>query len=354
MTRMVNMDVPAVAHSSTKLVRHPDGERCLIYPVNARVASGVGLVMMSSLILVISLTLSLDAQVTGDLAKGPTSALAFDIASVKQNTSDGPVATTFPLDAGDAYSPDSGLLIAKNFSLITYIEFAYKLQLTPRQEEKVVRQLPKWARTERFDIQARSDISPTKDQMRMMMQSLLATRFQLRIHFETKNEPVYALVVRKSGSLGPKLKLHSDGPSCQAPAAQLPAQSPGSRKRNSDIFPPVCDAYMRQQFISGMIRIGARNTSLALLAKNLPALANLDRPVIDRTELTGMFDFSLEWSEQFGQSSLILNTNGPVQATSTGPSFPVALSEQLGLQLQSQNGPVNLLMIDHVSRPSED
>ena len=140
--------------------------------------------------------------------------MEFDVASVKQDTtplSPQTVHSNVPLGPQDMYSPTGGLLSATNFPLLQYMVFAYKL--TSTQFQSVQSQLPKWATTNRYDIQARVAGNPTKDQFRLMMQALLADRFKLAIHYEIKQQPIFALVLDKPGKLGPKLQPHpADSP----------------------------------------------------------------------------------------------------------------------------------------------
>ena len=105
-----------------------------------------------------------------------------------------------------------------------YITFAYKLWPTQQQGEALLAQLPKWAREESIVIEAKADGNPTKDQMRLMVQSLLADRFKLTLHFERRQTPVFALALAKPGRLGPKLRPHAEGPPCDA---QVPPLVPG-------------------------------------------------------------------------------------------------------------------------------
>ena len=122
--------------------------------------------------------------------------MAFEVASVKPAKGFRP--PNFPLDSGDAKTP--GGRFSVTFPLVSYVAFAYKLM--PAQ---ISTQLPKSFPMDSFDIEARAPGNPTKDQMRLMMQSLLADRFKLRIHFETHEGPVYALTLVRPGHTGPKL-----------------------------------------------------------------------------------------------------------------------------------------------------
>ena len=138
--------------------------------------------------------------------------LEFDVASVKQNKSDAAPVMNFPVGPEDAYTPSGGLLSGSGVTLYQYISFAYDFTIYDYQLLKS--RLPEWVLSDRFDIQARAGGNPTKAQMRLMMQSLLADRFKLAIHFETREVPVFALVLAKPGNKGPQLHPHSEEPAC--------------------------------------------------------------------------------------------------------------------------------------------
>jgi uncharacterized protein (TIGR03435 family) len=143
----------------------------------------------------------------------------------------------------------------------------------------------------------------------------LADRFQLKLHRETKDEPVYALVVGKSGT-----KLQ---------------QSSGNEASG---------------FRGLRIGRGQFTGSVATLEMLTTALANqVGRPVLDRTGLNGSFNFKLEWIPDAAPGG-----DAPSPSDSTGPSLFTALQEQLGLKLESARGPVEILVIDHVERPGEN
>jgi hypothetical protein len=140
---------------------------------------------------------------------------AFEVASVKPDKSDAPANSRFPMGPGDAYVPGS-LFSATNQSLIVYLRFAYKLG------QGALLGLPGWIYDDRFDIEARAPGNPTKDQMRLMMQSLLADRFKLISHTERQTTPVFNLVLAKAGKTGPQLRPHSQNESCSAPSSPQP------------------------------------------------------------------------------------------------------------------------------------
>lgn len=140
---------------------------------------------------------------------------------------------------------------------MAYIAFAHKLTPTQELRAGTPADLLKWVGTDVFEIEAKAPIpNPTKDQMRLMMQSLLADRFQLKMHFETHEMPVYVLVLAKPGKLGPKLHPHEQGPSCDS------APPPG-------YFPGRCNLLGILPRPSGSRIGGARNVTMTYLAQAL-------------------------------------------------------------------------------------
>jgi bla regulator protein BlaR1 len=261
---------------------------------------------------------------------------AFEVASVKQGTFTPP---SFPLDMSDAFVP-TGSRFHANFPLLTYVLFAYKINPAPDQRQAIVAHLPGWVSTDRFTIEAKAESnSPTKDQFRLMMRSLLADRFKLAVHFETQQGSIFALTLAKPGKLGPKLRPHGDGPPCDASAG-------------TDVFPAMCDAYAMETTPDRMhVRNGSRNTTMALFAANLPGISGLSIPVVDQTGLSGRYDFAIEWSPQ---PSDPFATILALQPDPEGLTYLDAMRDQLGLKLESAKGPIQVLVIDHVERPSEN
>jgi uncharacterized protein (TIGR03435 family) len=136
-----------------------------------------------------------------DWEKAAGGKMSFEVASIKQGLQLGPGVPIFSnlvLGDGDR-RPPNGLLEATNVPVMVYIAFAYKLSQNAMRA--MASQLPPWARQTGFDIEARPEGSNlTRDQVRLMMQSLLADRFKLAAHFETKEGPAYALVLAKDGT----------------------------------------------------------------------------------------------------------------------------------------------------------
>ena len=280
--------------------------------------------------------------------------MAFDVASVKLLTpgSRVPGGHGFPLDNGDSFTdPNTGESPHGRFSgaipLQGLIGFAYKLSLTPDQAQALWGHLPKWAETDRVQIDAKAAGNPTKDQMRLMMQSLLAERFHLAVHCETQEMPVYALTLIKPGKLGPRLLRHADGPPCDPSAS---AEAPGvGPDPDAAVFPPICYVQEGWRNRKGRMVVGSRDTSMAILAEAIAGKAG--RPVVDRSGITDRIDYRIEWT---------FESNGPGP---NGEEFPLdphpvtfldAVRDQLGLKLQSTRAPVQNLVIDRIERPAEN
>jgi uncharacterized protein (TIGR03435 family) len=225
------------------------------------------------------------------------------------------------------FSMENGRLTAEGLSLSAYIMSAWNLMLSRDQLDAMRARLPKWASTETFEIRAVAPGSPTQDQMRLMLQSLLADRFSLKVHFDTAQTPVLALVLDKPGKTGSNLRPHSEGPPCDV--------------HNADVFPPMCDQLLASDRPNHAVLVGARNMTIGQIGAFVSSLGRLDRPVVDQTSLSGNFDFTLEF------------TNHP-QPDAEGTTLQEALQDQLGLKLKTATAPLNTLVVDHVERPSEN
>ena len=279
--------------------------------------------------------------------------MVFEVASVKLLKPGSRVFMRygFPLDNGDSFTdPNTGESPHGRFSgafpLPDLIEFAYKLSLTPDQAQALRNHLPNWTETDKVEIDAKAAGNPTKDQMRLMMQSLLAERLHLAVHYETQEMPVYALTLIKPGRLGPKLIRHADGPPCDSSASAPPGVDPDP---DAAVFPPICYVQEGWRNRKGRIVVGSRDTTMALLAASIGGKAG--RPVVDRTGITGRIDYRIEWTPE---------SNGPgpngeeIQPDPHPVTFLDAVRDQLGLKLQSTKAPVQSLVIDRIERPSEN
>jgi bla regulator protein blaR1 len=276
--------------------------------------------------------------------------MTFDVASVKPSKVFKP--PSFDLSTGNSVAPGGRFLAV--FPLWIYIAFAYKFQPTENQTRAALAQLPKWVNTDLFEIEARADGNPTKDQMRLMMQSLLADRFELVVHFESREVPVLALTLDRPGKLGPKLRPHSQGPACPEFKAFDPASFPAPPKAG-DVFPPVCDTLRMSGRPGGLVVVGSRNTTMQYLAEGVQVngsmAGEIDKPVVDKTGLNGTFDYTIEYSGRLPGPLPPAGVDAPPSPETT---FLQSLRQQLGLKLVPSRAPVRTIVIDHVERPSEN
>jgi len=257
---------------------------------------------------------------------------SFEVASIKpSNSSDGRI--MFRNTPGGRFS-------TQGTPLRLLIGDAYRVR------DSQISGGPSWINTERWDIEAKAEsgagLSP--GQIQLMLQSLLAERFQLKLHTETRELPIYELMVAKNG---PKLKSVPP-PERPTPGAALPPPVPGGP------LPPGA-------FKIGRGEIEAASATLANLIQALSQ--QLGRTIIDKTGLTGNFDIKRNWTPDPGQTlggpfgSVPVPVGpdvGPPPADPNGPSLFTAIQEQLGLRLESTKGPVEVLVIDSVERPSEN
>jgi len=226
---------------------------------------------------------------------------SFEVASVKPNR-DGISNALPPLRANGSYS-------ASNVALKSVIANAYDVRIFQIEGG------PAWLTSERFDIIARGR-EGTPDRLRpAMLRTLLAERFKLVAHFETREQQIYALVpLRNDGRLGPQLQ-------------------PSESATGSGPFASV---------ESGVARINGKRVLMDTFALVLTASV-FNQRVINRTGLSGEFDLDLRFT--------------PESSSAPAPEFPsifTAVQEQLGLKLQSERGPVPVLVIDSVQRPTPD
>jgi uncharacterized protein (TIGR03435 family) len=203
---------------------------------------------------------------------------------------------------------------------------------------------PAWLDTARYDISAKPENAPNQGELPLMIQNLLADRFQLKLHTEIRELPVYALVIaKKDGALGPSLTEAKED-SCTPTDPSKPVPPPGPGK-----LPALgCGGLIMQPRL--MRGVSVQLASLTMMLSRL-----LGRTVVDKTGLTGKFDISMEWTPDETQLMLLpSDAPQPPPSDVPGPSIFAALQEQLGLKLESQRGPVEVLMIDRAEKPSEN
>ena len=278
--------------------------------------------------------------------------MEFDVATIKQDKSDTPYYNSFAMGPGNAYNLNGGHFSAGGFPMWVYIQFAYKM--TDHEIESLMKQLPKWALDEHYAIEAKTDnLHATKDDMRLMMRSLLADRLKLNVHTVMEEVSVYGLVLVKPGRLGPMLRVHpADDVTCSTAAVRQPAPdgapplaSPQGPHRLADGFPAHCGALAPlPPSAPGLVALGYRNVPLKLVTMQMTDLGALDRPVVDATGLTGNVDFALEFARERPPDAPASDVDGP--------TFREALAKQTGLKLVPQKVELENIVVDHIERPS--
>jgi uncharacterized protein (TIGR03435 family) len=225
---------------------------------------------------------------------------AFEVASVRPHEGDLP-------RTGGTFTISGPRLSIRGFALGGLILRAYKIKSSQLGGATLDRTF--------YDVEAKAgeDKTPTEDEFMLMLQSLLADRFKLQVHREVRDTPVYALVV---GKAGPKFNESVPGTST---APQTTVDGP-----NIEWSMPV--------------------TTMAQLADRIRQNAGLDRPVLDKTGLTGTYSLRLKYMPRERQ-------NGP-DSELVGIRIFTAVQEQLGLKLESQVVPVEMLIVDHVEKPT--
>ncbi len=214
----------------------------------------------------------------------------FEVASIK------PGAPGVP--GPNIYNPTRERFAVESITTKALIAYAYDVR------EFQISGGPGWLRSEEYTIVARPEGDAGRERILAMVQNLLAERFRLTVHHESKEMPVLELAIAKGGS-----KLQ-----------------PSSGTAGPEVR-------------GGRGRLIARNVTMEMLAAQLAGRV-LVRPILDRTGLTGTFDVNLEWT--------------PDENPDAGPSIFTALEEQLGLKLETRKGPVDVLVIDRVERPTEN
>jgi uncharacterized protein (TIGR03435 family) len=236
--------------------------------------------------------------------------LEFEVASIKPSLASQP---------GFGFNVSATELRSPNISLAAIILFTFELHASQ------VSGLPGWAETELYAIVAKLPRGgdPTDDQIRTMLKNLLKSRFGFAFHTETREQSVYAIGIGRNGPDGIKMVPANSG------GLSMGAQRPG--------------------------RVSFRGATMSNLATQLQ-LRVLDRPVIDQTGLTARYDFTLDWRPdefQFPRASAAQRA-AAIAAAEASPDLFTAFQEQLGMKLEAKKAPVVVLVVDGVSKPTEN
>jgi uncharacterized protein (TIGR03435 family) len=239
-----------------------------------------------------------------------------------------PVASVRPADPSDrsrgfGYTLETGRLNLRNQTLRTMIGVAFSEPFGLFFPDERISGGPEWLNDERFTIQARAERPVSNAEMGALLRALLRDRFALRVRTETREQPIYALVIaRTERGLGPELR------------------------------PAVKDCAA-----GGRCGIGGAAGRYELTGATMPLLAALlgealGRPVVDRTGLDGSFEGRLTFAPPLEAGGALGEPASGAAAADPGPSIFTALEEQFGLELQSERGPVEYLVIESADRPT--
>lgn len=250
-----------------------------------------------------------------------TQTLAFEVASIKPSSPDAD-GTSWGTGPGGRWS-------MRNMAVSVMIREAY-----PAQAPDLIG-APDWVTSDRYDVDALPEGNPTRDEIRLMLQTLLRERVRLAVHYETHERPVYALVVARDDGRTPSALVRSTI-DCDAVNA---ARREG---RTLDVPGPANGArpcVWQSSYGPDGVTVRFGGLPLSRLGESLGDVDG--RIVIDRTGLTGGFEFTLRFNQ-------MPTPDGDI------PSLFTALEEQLGLKLEPARAPLQVLAIDHVERPSEN
>jgi uncharacterized protein (TIGR03435 family) len=250
---------------------------------------------------------------------------SFEVTSVKPNRT-GDRSSRFQLLPG-------GRFVATNTTVRALLQAAYRFDYQPFQ----IVGGPSWLDSERFDVEGRADTSsPMPAEVDVMVRSLLVTRFKMSYAKETRDMPVYHLVrARSDGRAGPQ--LHPASKPCDRSPIGVNVPAPAA-----DALPRCGARFARAT--SGQ-RIEGIGATLDELAQRLSG--PVQRTVVNRTQLEGVFDFELQYTPDNNQTA----ANG---GGDTGLALFTAMQEQLGLRLEPARGPVDVLVIQSAERPEEN
>ncbi len=249
--------------------------------------------------------------------------LSFEVASIKQNASN---------QGGGSIGPRGDRFIATNLSLRNLLNYAFRPPNANFYNDQLVGG-PDWTKTDHFDIQAKAEVdipSMPPERLRLMVQSLLEEQFQLKIHRETRDLPVYDLVVAKSG-----LKMRP------SPDQSLPPFGQGfiSFDPAGPDSPPLPRGAMRLAADSSVTTLSANAVNISKIVNLLQGQA--DRIVLDKTGLDGLFDIQLQFTREIGTDAS--------SETSAAPLLLTAIQD-LGLKLEPSKAPFSVVVIDSVQK----
>jgi uncharacterized protein (TIGR03435 family) len=265
----------------------------------------------------------------------------FEVASVRPSAEGTPYSSNVALDGMDG--PPPGNLFKASSILMQYLRFAFRINDSV-QARAIWDTLPLWSRTQFYTVEARAEGTPARDQVRLMVQSLLADRFKLVVHREMRSSNILTMTLDKPGKTGPMMHPYSPATPCieeTTHAPMIPAPAAGA-------LPP---RYCGQSawIADGQLHVQIINGTMAQIANALASMSMRGGTTItphagvDATGLSGTYDMEVH----FADTSL-----APEEGTGGGPAFASAIKNQLGIKLTEAKGTAEVIVIDHIEQPS--
>jgi uncharacterized protein (TIGR03435 family) len=296
---------------------------------------------------------------------------SFDVISIKPSP---PLGNGGPVRIGGGAMGDRFTMNSATLRMLLQMAFQ-QAGNTPLGGQMQIVGGPSWMESDRYDIQAKTDCSGgsfSRERVRLMVQSLLEDRFQLKAHMETRELPIYNLVTTKDG---PKIKKSADQtPPTPGGAPPAPCEPPSTA--NAPPFPPPgrggppFDMKAPPPRGAVMMMMGPNGMTMratAMPVANLVSLLQnqLGRTVVNKTGLEGLYDFELTFSQEGLSSPFGRGLPGPPPGGPGGPSAAVPNApdsvaslftalQEIGLKLESAKGSVEVLVIESVAKPTED
>ena len=299
---------------------------------NGKVATSLAIVMLFAIGALHARTQAITPPATAPAVTAsddPTHGIRFDVVSIKLNK-------TGNYGSSDVFPDNGDGMILTNWTLEQILKFDYAIHRNPGMVG-----LPDWASKDGYDIQAKvaeSDVAAWRKlsggSKRLVLRAMLAESFKFKVHPEDRMLPIYALVVAKNG---PKNMIEVK-----------PADFDSDIQRGTD--GTILGGWKFPKTWKRDDPMVAHQMSMGYFLFWLNQL-NLGRPVYNQTGLTGNYNFTLQFAP--GQSSALQDASAEPDPAG-GPSIFTALQEQLGLKLEPTKGPVPVMVVDHIERPSEN
>jgi uncharacterized protein (TIGR03435 family) len=276
------------------------------------------------------------SRFAGGIKQSASTRPEFEVASIKRNT------TPMPTSSGRLQNVPPGETRLVAVPARSLVLRAYPTTLNPAE----ITGLPAWADSERYDVTVRASPDATRDETLQMWRALLADRMKLRAHYETRSRPAYRLAVaRADGRLGPQIRRRAKDCPPLDPANRPSPPSPDFVKALQQPGPlPQSVQDELQSRCRSMFNYGPTMYAAGVQIGDLFRMSGLDRPLLDATGLEGFYDVTLTYSRPSGKPP------GPDDP----PVLFTAVQDQLGLKFENATIEDQMVVVEHIERPTEN